>query len=64
MSSITYAVMMCLGEMASFLPMPGGHIRLANRFVNPALSFTLGWNYVCEFEIALGDLTIPQSRSI
>lgn len=53
---------MCLGEMASFLPMPGGHIRLANRFVNPALSFTLGWNYVCEFQIPLSNLIIGKSH--
>ena len=37
--------MVCLGEMVSYLPIPGGHIKLAERFVNPALSFTMGWNY-------------------
>ena len=34
-----------LGEMVAYLPIPGGHIRLAERFVNPALSFAMGWNY-------------------
>lgn len=34
-----------LGEMVAYLPIPGGHIKLAERFVDPALSFTMGWNY-------------------
>jgi hypothetical protein len=28
-----------LGEMISYLPIPGGHIKLAERFVDPAFSF-------------------------
>lgn len=28
--------------MIAFLPIPGGHIKLAERFVDPALSFTMG----------------------
>lgn len=31
--------------MIAFLPIPGGHIKLAKRFVSPALSFAMGWNY-------------------
>lgn len=31
--------------MIAFLPIAGGHIRLAERFVNPAFSFAMGWNY-------------------
>lgn len=50
-----------LGEMIAYLPVPGwvhysfrqylthllfsGHIKLAERFVDPAFSFTMGWNY-------------------
>jgi amino acid transporter len=34
-----------LGEMIAYLPIAGGHIKLAERFVNPALSFAMGWNY-------------------
>ena len=37
--------MISLGEMIAYLPIPGGHITLAERYVNPAWSFTLGWNY-------------------
>ncbi|KAJ7282746.1 amino acid permease [Mycena rebaudengoi] len=43
--TITYSVMISLGEMVAYLPIPGGHIKLAERFVDPALSFTMGWNY-------------------
>jgi len=43
--SICYAVMVSLGEMIAYLPLPGGHITLAERFVDPAWSFTMGWNY-------------------
>jgi amino acid transporter len=30
--------------MISYLPLAGGHIKLAERFVYPAFSFALGWN--------------------
>ncbi|KAK7692232.1 hypothetical protein QCA50_003857 [Cerrena zonata] len=43
--SICYAVMVSLGEMVSYLPLPGGHITLAERYVDSAFSFALGWNY-------------------
>jgi amino acid transporter len=39
--------------MIAFLPLPGGHITLAARFVDPALSFTMGWNYWYNFVIVL-----------
>ncbi|KAH7915351.1 amino acid permease [Hygrophoropsis aurantiaca] len=45
MGTIVYSVMISLGEMIAYLPIPGGHIKLAERFVDPALSFTMGWNY-------------------
>ena len=31
--------------MITYLPIPGGHITLAERFVNSSFSFALGWNY-------------------
>ncbi|KAH8107634.1 amino acid permease [Cristinia sonorae] len=43
--SICYAVMTSLGEMVAYLPLPGGHITMAERFVEPAMSFAMGWNY-------------------
>jgi amino acid transporter len=53
MGSICYSVMISLGEMIAFLPIPGGHIKLAERFVDPALSFTMGWNYWYNWVIIL-----------
>jgi amino acid transporter len=39
--------------MISYLPVPGGHIKLAERFVDPAFSFTMGWNYWYNWTIVL-----------
>ncbi|CAE6465160.1 unnamed protein product [Rhizoctonia solani] len=51
--SICYSVMISLGEMIAYLPIPGGHIKLAERFVDPAFSFTMGWNYWYNWTIIL-----------
>ncbi|KAF7331870.1 Amino acid permease [Mycena kentingensis (nom. inval.)] len=51
--SITYSVMISLGELVAFLPIQGGHITLAKRFVDAALSFTMGWNYWYNWTIVL-----------
>ncbi|KAJ6567180.1 amino acid permease [Mycena vulgaris] len=51
--TITYSVMISLGEMVAYLPIPGGHIKLAERFVDPAFSFTMGWNYWYNWIIVL-----------
>ncbi|KAF8078426.1 amino acid permease [Lyophyllum atratum] len=53
MGTICYSVMISLGEMVAYLPIPGGHIKLAERFVDPAFSFTLGWNYWYNWTIIL-----------
>ena len=42
-----------LGEMIAYLPIPGGHIKLAERFVDGAFSFTMGWNYWYNWTIIL-----------
>lgn len=39
--------------MIAYLPIPGGHIKLAERFVDPAFSFTMGWNYWYNWVIIL-----------
>ncbi|KAJ7937336.1 amino acid permease [Mycena leptocephala] len=51
--SITFSVMISLGEMVAYLPIPGGHIKLAERFVDPAFSFTMGWNYWYNWTVVL-----------
>lgn len=42
--------------MVAYLPIEGGHIMLAERFVEPALSFAMGWNY-CPLFPTSEDLT-------
>jgi amino acid permease len=42
--TICFSVMISLGEMIAFLPISGGYIKLAERFVNQSFSFTMGWN--------------------
>ncbi|KAG2110934.1 amino acid permease [Suillus discolor] len=51
MGTIVYCVMISLGEMVAYLPIPGGHIKLAERFVDPAFSFAMGWNYWYDWAI-------------
>ncbi|KAF8431958.1 amino acid permease [Boletus edulis BED1] len=43
--TICFATMLSLGEMTAFLPLPGGFIKLAERFIDPAYAFATGWNY-------------------
>ena len=40
-----------LGEMIAFLPLPGGFIKLAERFVDPAFAFAIGWSYWCGWTV-------------
>jgi amino acid transporter len=42
---LCFLVMAALGEMAAWLPLPSGFTGYAHRFVDPALGFSLGWNY-------------------
>ncbi|KAH6917201.1 amino acid transporter [Coprinopsis sp. MPI-PUGE-AT-0042] len=53
MGTICYTITVSLGEMVAYLPIAGGHITLAERFVNPALSFAMGWNYWYNWSIVL-----------
>jgi yeast amino acid transporter len=40
-----FAMMQCLGEMATWLPLPGAIPQYCSRYVDPALGFAVGWNY-------------------
>ena len=42
-----YAMMMSLGEMATWLPLPGAIPQFCARYVDPAMGFAVGWN-VCQ----------------
>lgn len=52
--TILYAVMTSLGEMATYLPVPGSFTSYNTRFVDPALGFAIGWLYwfSCTFMIS------------
>lgn len=45
LATLAFSVMLCLGEMITFLPVQGGHVKLAERFVGPSWSFAVGWLY-------------------
>ncbi|KAG6820604.1 hypothetical protein H0H93_014520 [Arthromyces matolae] len=51
MGFICYLVMVALGEMAAFLPHKKGFSGYATRFVDPALGFAVGWNYLIKYFI-------------
>ncbi|PLW16975.1 hypothetical protein PCASD_10902 [Puccinia coronata f. sp. avenae] len=53
MGTVVWNVMASLGEMVSHLPVAGGHITLAKRFVDSSLSLTMGYNYFYNWAIAL-----------
>ncbi|ODN78873.1 hypothetical protein, variant [Cryptococcus amylolentus CBS 6039] len=53
MSSILFAVMTSLGEMVSHLPLPGGHVTLAGRFVSREMGFALGWLWWLDYIVVL-----------
>ncbi|KAF3931684.1 hypothetical protein ABW19_dt0201870 [Dactylella cylindrospora] len=39
-----FAMMQCLGEMVTWLPLPGAIPQLAERYVDESLGFAVGWN--------------------
>lgn len=39
-----FAMMQCLGEMATWLPLPGAIPQFCARYVDDALGFCVGWN--------------------
>lgn len=42
-----------LGEMMAYLPVAGGHITMADRFVSKGFGFLLGWNYWYNWSVVL-----------
>jgi len=43
--TLVYSVMVALGEMATYIPIPGAFTAYAARFVDPSLGFAMGWLY-------------------
>lgn len=42
---MVYFIMTSLAEMAAFIPISGSFSTYTSRFVDPALGFSVGWNY-------------------
>nr|WP_051024290.1 MULTISPECIES: amino acid permease [Bacillus] len=42
---ILYLVMVCLGELAVYMPVTGSFQTYATKFISPAAGFSLGWMY-------------------
>lgn len=38
-----------LGEMAAYMPLTGGHLMYAGRFVDPSLAFAVNWAYAIQW---------------
>lgn len=50
---MVFFLMTSLGEMATYMPVSGSFSTYANKFVDPALGFALGWNYWFNWAITL-----------
>ena len=50
---MVYSMMMCLGEMSTWLPLPGAIPQFATRYVDPAFGFATGWNSWYSYAITL-----------
>jgi amino acid transporter len=50
--TMLWSVMVCLGEMATYMPTAGAFSAYATRFVDPSLGFAVGWLYwfACELK--------------
>ncbi|KAH7890310.1 amino acid permease [Phlebopus sp. FC_14] len=55
--TICYSVMITVGEMIAYLPVAGGHIKLAERFVDPAFAFAMGWNLWYNWTVSATELS-------
>jgi amino acid permease len=43
--------MQCLGEMATWLPLPGAIPQFCARYVDGAMGFAVGWNVSCNLHL-------------
>lgn len=48
-----FAMMQCLGEMSTWLPLPGAIPQYCARYTDPALGFAVGWNNWYQSSITL-----------
>ncbi|MDR5587134.1 MULTISPECIES: amino acid permease [Clostridium] len=50
---MVYFLITSLGEMATYMPIAGSFSSYANKFIDPALGFALGWNYWYNWAITI-----------
>lgn len=50
---MVYFLMTSLAEMAAYMPVAGSFKEYANRFVDPAFGFAIGWNYWYNWAITI-----------
>lgn len=43
--TVIYSLMLAIGEMTTWLPIPGGLTVYAQRYLDPSWGFAMGWNY-------------------
>jgi amino acid transporter len=55
-----FAMMQCLGEMATWLPLPGAIPQFCARYVDDALGFAVGWNVSLDLHSDLSE--VPKSE--
>ncbi|BGP00891.1 hypothetical protein NBRC10513v2_001015 [Rhodotorula toruloides] len=53
MGTIVYSVMVALGEVAAQLPLPGGCVTMAARFVDKPFGFCVGYWYLYDWLLAM-----------
>ncbi|RMD44829.1 hypothetical protein DV735_g425, partial [Chaetothyriales sp. CBS 134920] len=51
---VVWALMQSIGEVTTMFPIAGGFIEHANRFVDPALGFSIAWTYYFMWSVFLG----------
>lgn len=50
---MVFFLMTSLGEMATYMPLTGSFATYANKFVDPAFGFAMGWNYWFNWAVTL-----------
>lgn len=51
---LVYVLMKGLGEMSTFMPIPGAYTTYSGLFVHPVLGFMVGWNLCINGFLGLG----------
>jgi hypothetical protein len=59
-----FAMMQCLGEMATWLPLPGAIPQFCARYVDDAVGFAVGWNVSGSKYQSLEDSLLTESAEL